>query len=68
MAKLLNIDELCDRLGNRSKKTIHRDIVSGTIPRPVKMGGRNYWHEDVIDQFIADLPVGGPTLKDQSTA
>jgi prophage regulatory protein len=53
--RLITFNELRKRLGNRGRTTIYRDIDSGRLPRPVKIGSRLYWAEADIDAAIAAL-------------
>ena len=53
--RYLNFNELQSKLGNRSRSSIYRDIESGRLPRPIKIGSRLYWPEADIDAAIAAL-------------
>ena len=50
----LNLNQLSAKLGFRSRSSIYRDIESGTIPKPIKIGSRLYWIESVVDDAIAN--------------
>ncbi len=53
--RLLNIEQTSEMVGQRSKKTIMRDVADGSFPAPVRVGGRLYWREDAICKFIDGL-------------
>lgn len=53
--KFLNFGQLSDKLGGRSRSSVERDIRAGRLPKPVKMGGLNYWAEDVIDRLMSEM-------------
>lgn len=37
------------RFGDPSNMTIWRWVQRGILPEPVKINGRNYWHETDVD-------------------
>ena len=45
-----------EKLGNRSRNSVYRDLEAGRLPRPVKIGARLYWIEEEVDAAIAALP------------
>ena len=47
--RYLTFKDLQDKLGGRGRTTINRDVESGRLPRPVKLGARLYWNEAEID-------------------
>jgi len=53
--KFLNFAQLSSKLGGRSRSSVERDIRAGRLPKPVKMGGLNYWVEDAIDALISEM-------------
>ena len=53
--KLLNFELTRRKLGNRSRSACYEDMASGRLPRPIKIGRRLYWQEEVIDQLIEKL-------------
>lgn len=53
--KYLTLLELQKKLCGRGRTTIYRDIATGRLPRPIKLGSRNYWREDDIDSVMATL-------------
>ncbi len=53
--KFLNFAQLSAKLGDRSRSSIGRDIKAERLPKPVKMGGLNYWPEDVIDGLMSEM-------------
>ena len=50
--KYLNFQELRQKLGNRGRTTIYRDIELGRLPEPIKLGGRLYWVESHVDEAL----------------
>ena len=53
--KLLTMKEVQLILGGRSRTTIYRDVLSGSIPAPYKLGARLFWRDDEINDFIDGL-------------
>lgn len=51
--KYLNLQQLSEKLGGRSRSSLLRDIEAGRIPPPFKLGGRLYWREAEIDRAVA---------------
>ena len=58
MATLLSFEAVREKLGNRSRSACYEDMASGRLPRPIKIGRRLYWQEEVIDQLIEKLGGG----------
>nr|WP_171180681.1 AlpA family phage regulatory protein [Ruegeria sp. HKCCD8929] len=48
----LNLNQLSSKLGDRSRSSIYRDVESGRLPKPVKLGSRLYWNEADVDAAI----------------
>ncbi len=48
--KYLNLNQVSEKLANRSRSSILRDIETGLLPKPIKFGGRLYWVETEIDE------------------
>lgn len=59
--RLLNSNQLREKLGGRGRTTIYRDIEAGRLPRPILLGGRNYWIEDEVDKAMQNLAHGDST-------
>lgn len=53
--RYLTFRELQAKLGGRGRTTIYRDVESGRLPKPVKIGSRLYWPESDIDTAISML-------------
>lgn len=53
--KLLSFRDLQAKLGGRGRSTIYRDLESGRLPKPVKIGSRLYWNEADVDSALAGL-------------
>ena len=49
----ITFQKIQEKLGNRSRSSIYRDIEQGRLPKPVKFGGRLYWAEADVDAAIA---------------
>ena len=56
--KLLNFELTGQKLGDRSRSACYEDMACGRLPKPIKIGRRLYWQEDVIDQLIETLGDG----------
>ena len=52
MNKYLSFNQLQTKLGDRSRSAIYSDLENGRLPKPVKIGRRCYWKDQVIDEFI----------------
>lgn len=50
---LLTTASLMTVLGGRSRTSIYRDIEAGRLPRPLKIGGLNYWRSSDIERLFA---------------
>lgn len=53
--RYLNLTELRTKLGGRSRSAIYADLSAGRLPQPLKLGGRNYWPETLLDAHLRDL-------------
>jgi len=53
--RLITFDELREKLANRSRASIYRDIERGQIPKPLKIGRSVYWEETQIREQIKKL-------------
>lgn len=57
MQKYISFDDAKHLLGGRSRASLYRDIKSGRLPSPVKIGHRRYWAiEELIDAIDALKP------------
>ena len=52
--KYLNLNQLSDKMGGRSRSSLYRDADAGIIPKPIKIGSRLYWVESAVDDAIAN--------------
>ena len=50
--KYLNLNQLSDKLGGRSRSSLYRDVDEKRIPAPIKIGQRLYWVESAVDEAI----------------
>lgn len=55
MSKYLSFNQLQTKLGNRSRSAIYNDLENSRLPKPVKIGRRCYWKEQIIDEFMDKL-------------
>lgn len=55
MQTYLTLNELREKLGNRSRSAIYADLAAGRLPQPIKLGGRVYWPEGDVDAHLRDL-------------
>ena len=51
----LNFADLRAKIGGRSRAAIYVDMDAGRFPRPLKLGGRCYWPEEVVDAHLAAM-------------
>lgn len=51
--KYLNFTQLSEKLGGRSRSSVYRDLEGNRLPQPIKLGGRLYWREEEIDDFLS---------------
>jgi predicted DNA-binding transcriptional regulator AlpA len=49
----LNFKELRKKLGGRSRSAIYNDLDANRLPPPIKLGGRLYWVDSYVDDFLA---------------
>ena len=56
--RYINITQLSQKLGDRSRSSIIRDYKSGRLPEPIKFGSRLYWAEADIEAAIAAQAAG----------
>ena len=50
--KYITFNELCLKLGGRSRSSIYRDIEAGRIPNPIRIGSRLLWREDELQAAL----------------
>ena len=59
MHKLLRQKDVAALFGGISPATMWRYVQKGILPKPMKFGNRNYWHEEEIkealERFVAKL-------------
>ena len=48
----LNLNQLSAKLGGRSRSSLYRDVESGRIPEPIRIGSRLYWIESQVDDAL----------------
>jgi len=53
LMQYLNFKELRKKLGSRSRSAIYGDLADNRLPPPIKLGGRLYWVESHVDDFLA---------------
>lgn len=51
----LTLTDLRAKLGNRSRSAIYADLAAGRLPQPLKLGGRLYWPETLVDAHLRSL-------------
>ena len=52
MKRFLNFQQVQEKLGNRSRTSLYRDIQVGRVPPPRKIGARLYWMEEDLDAWF----------------
>lgn len=55
---LLDTEDLCEYL-KCSRPTLSKEIARGSIPAPVRWGGRDKWRKEDIDRALDRLTGGG---------
>ena len=50
--RFLNFQDLRAKLGGRGRSTIYRDVESGRLPAPMKLGARLYWNETEVEAAL----------------
>ena len=50
--KYLRFEDLCAKLGGRSRSSVYRDLEHGRLPEPIRIGARPLWIEDEVDEFL----------------
>ncbi|MGB3317284.1 MAG: transcriptional regulator [Albidovulum sp.] len=50
--RYLTFNELREKLGGRGRTTIYRDIAAKRLPKPIKLGGLNYFPEQAVDDAL----------------
>ena len=53
--KYLTFADLREKLGGRARSTIYLDVETGRLPAPFKLGGRLYWRDDEIDEWLRPI-------------
>lgn len=51
----LNLNQLSEKLGGRSRSSLYRDIECNRLPGPLRIGSRLYWIEEEVDQYLTAL-------------
>lgn len=49
MKKYISFSQLMEKLGQRSRSSIYRDMACGRLPQPYKIGHRLFWCESEVD-------------------
>ena len=57
----LNFKDLQAKLGGRGRSSIYRDVESGRLPAPMKLGARLYWNEAEIEASLEAMRHQGST-------
>lgn len=50
--KYLSFSQLRQKLGDRSRSSIYRDVRAGRLPEPIKFGHNLFWVEHEIDAAL----------------
>ena len=53
MQRYINLNELRAKLGGRSRSAVYSDLAEGRLPQPLKLGGRLYWPETDLAEWLA---------------
>lgn len=57
--KYISFKDMIAKLGGRSRSSLYRDIEAGRLPKPLKFGGRVFWIETEVDEFLNTLRANG---------
>ena len=55
--KYLSLSQLREKLGDRGRSSILRDVEAGRLPPARRLGGKLYWVEDEVDAAMQELAV-----------
>ena len=44
-----------EKLDDRSRSAIYNDVEAGRLPKPIKLGGKNYFIEQEVDEYLIAL-------------
>lgn len=50
--KYLNLKQLSEKIGGRSRTSIYRDVNAGRLPEPIKLGTTLLWREEEVEALI----------------
>ena len=56
--RYLSFNQLREKLGGRGRTSIYRDVETGRLPKPIKLGSRLYWVEEEIDRKLQQEDAG----------
>jgi len=66
--KYLTFADLREKLGGRARSTIYLDVEAGRLPAPFKLGGRLYWRDDEVDEWLRCATVEAKKQEEDLTA
>ncbi len=52
--RYLKVADLCE-ITQKGRSSIYRDIESGVLPKPTKIGGATRWRSDELVEFFNNL-------------
>lgn len=55
MTRYITLGRLREKLDGRARNSIFRDIETGFLPKPFKLGQVNYWIEEEVDEALRTL-------------
>ena len=58
--KYIRIDQVRNRYGGSSARTIDRNVQLGLIAPPEYLNGRKFWSVEKLDEYDARRPQGSP--------
>ncbi len=67
LLRYLTFNDLRAKLGGRGRMTIYRYVEAGRLPKPILLGGRNYWVESDVDAAMAKLGTAGRSMQADQT-
>lgn len=66
MTQYLTFRDLRAKIGGRARSSVYIDVEAGRLPRPIKLGGRNYWVEEEVDACLLSQRTSAPDIARQT--
>lgn len=66
--RYLTFADFREKLGGRARSTIYLDVEAERLPAPIKLGGRLYWRDDEVDEWLRRATVDAKNRDEDRTA